>query len=101
MEYEIVSVRIQKKQAREIEELARIEMTDKSSIIRKSLEIGLREYRIWLALQKLINREVSLWEAAEIAGVDYREMLAIIKEKRISFPLDKEDLEEELSEGSD
>ena len=60
MEYETVSVRLPKRLVEEADRIASLELTDKSSVIRRALEIGLRGYRIEMALKKLMRGEVSL-----------------------------------------
>lgn len=42
-------------------------------MIRRLLELGIREEKLQLALDLVRERRVSVWKAAEMAGIDYRE----------------------------
>jgi predicted HTH domain antitoxin len=91
-----VSSRIDKELAKEIEEIVREKGIDRSAVIRELLYIGLREYKLRKALELVRERKVTVWKAAEIAGLTYREMLEKLKEHNVPFPITAEDLAREL-----
>lgn len=93
-----VSARILKSQLEEIDRLAGACGLSRSGMIRKLLELGIREEKLRLALDLVRERRVSVWKAAEMAGIDYREMLRALRTRNVPFPLSSEDLELELAE---
>jgi len=93
-----VSARIQKSQAEEIERLASKKGTDKSAVIRELLATALQNKKIEDALHQVQTKKITIWKAAEIAGVTYREMLELLKTHNIPFPLSEQELRREIEE---
>jgi len=87
------SVRLPEDVIQEIEKLSREEGVEKGTLIRKLLTESLREYRIDKAMEMYRSGKASLWRAAEIAGITYREALEELKKRNIPFRYDLEDLE--------
>ena len=87
------SVRLPKEVVDEIERLSKEEGIDKGTFIRKLIVESLKEYKIRKALELYREGKVSLWKAAEIAGITYREALEELKKRNIPFKYDLEDLE--------
>lgn len=93
-----VSARIQKSQAEEIERLASRKGTDRSAVVRELLASALQDRRIEDALNQVQARKITVWKAAEMAGVTYREMLELLKTHNIPFPLSEQELRREIEE---
>jgi len=93
-----VSARIQKSQAEEIERLASKRGTDKSAIIRELLATAIQNKKIEDALNQVQAKRITVWKAAEIAGVTYREMLELLKSHNIPFSLSEQELRREIEE---
>jgi predicted HTH domain antitoxin len=93
-----VSARIQKSQAEEIERLASKKGTDKSAIIRELLATAIKNKKIEEALDQVQAKKITVWKAAEIADVTYREMLELLKTHNIPYPLSEEELRREIEE---
>lgn len=93
-----ISTRVYKTQLEEIEKLARKRGIDRSDAIRRLIDEGLRVERIQRAVKLVREDKVTVWRAAEIAGVSYREMLRILKSENVPFPLSAEELRIELGE---
>ena len=93
-----VSARVRKSQAEEVERLAVEKGVDKSEVLRELLTIALQEQRIKEALEHVRMGKSTIWKAAEVAGVTYREMLGILRSNNIPFPLSKEELQREAEE---
>ncbi|RLF10324.1 MAG: hypothetical protein DRJ62_05285 [Thermoprotei archaeon] len=93
-----ISARVKKSQAEEIEKLAYKLGVDKSAVVRELLAIGLKRKKLEEALNLVRERKVTIWKAAEIAGVSYRELLEMLKAYNTPFPLSKEELKVELEE---
>ena len=90
------SVRLPKEIVEEIERLSKEEGIDKGTLIRKLIAESLREYKIKRALELYREGKISLWKAAEIAEITYREALEELKKRNIPFKYDLEDLEADI-----
>ena len=93
-----VSARIPRSQLREVERLADARGVDKSSVVRTLLDLGIRETKLREALDLVRERKVSVWRAARMVGIDYRDMLVTLKTHNVPFPLSDKELERELRE---
>jgi len=93
-----ISARIQRSQVKEVERLAAKRGVDRSTIFRELITIALREQRLKDALELVRARKKTVWMAAEVAGVTYREMLALLKAHNVTFPLSEEELKREVDE---
>ncbi len=93
-----ISTRIYKTQLEEVKKLARKRGIDRSDAIRKLIDEGLKVERIQEAVTLARGNKVTVWRAAEIAGVSYREMLRILRSENVPFPLTADELKTELGE---
>ncbi len=93
-----ISARIDEELAEEIEKIAKKRGIDKSAVMRELLRIGIREFKLKEALELVRERKVTVWKAAEIAGLTYREMLEKLREHNVPFPISEEELARELEE---
>lgn len=91
-----ISARIQKAQAEEIERLAAKKGVDKSAVIRQLLAEAIHKEKIEEALNQVRTMKITVWKAAETAGVTYREMLDLLKTHNIPFPLTEGELKREI-----
>lgn len=91
-----ITARLPDKMIKILDALMQEEMSDRSELIRRILEIGLREYLIERALKLYGQRRVSLWKAAEMADVTLREMIEAADRSLIPIHYDLEDLERDL-----
>ena len=91
-----ISVRVRRDQVEEIEALAVERGVDRSAETRELLALALREARLRRALEGLREGRVSVWRAARLAGVTYREMLGALRDHNVPFPLSEEELRREL-----
>ncbi len=95
-----IAVRVDEGVEEAISRIMREEGLDKSSTVRKLLKKGIAQWKIEKALEKLRNGEVTLWKAAELAGVSLYEMIEIVKEKKVDYiHISPEELEEEIGFG--
>ena len=95
-EYVTISARIQRSQAEEVERLAAKMGVNRSTVIRELLSTVLQEQKLMEALELVRARKTTVWKAAEVAVVTYREMLDLLKMHNITFPLSKEELKREI-----
>ncbi|MBI2646924.1 UPF0175 family protein [Candidatus Woesearchaeota archaeon] len=93
---ETVSVRIDKEELKEIDELSKIEKKTKSNVLREVLELGLKDKKIELAIEKFRNKEASIGKAAKIAEVPLSQFMDILVEKNIEFHYGIKELEEDF-----
>ena len=93
---EVVSARLPKEMVRFIEEIAREERVDKSTILERALEHYLREWRINKAVELYRDGLITLSRAAEIAGVSIWEMIDVLAQKKVILQYGVEDFEEDL-----
>ncbi len=94
----ITTVRFDKEALKKADELAKIEGVDRSTILRKAAEIGLKELLLQHALELYKQGLTSAWKAAEIAGIPLWRFIDILKEQEIGFKTSEEDLEEMIEE---
>lgn len=93
---ETLTARLPRKTLQEIERLAEKEKIDRSELIRRLLDAALKQRRTDEALRAYQDGEVTLWKAAEMAGLSLRAMMEHVKEKKIPVPYMLEDLERDL-----
>ena len=91
-----ISVRIPKKELKEIELILEYEKASKSAILREVLERGIKEKKLEIALEKFRNEEVTASKAAKIAGIPLTLFLDILQKKGISFHYDLADFREDM-----
>ncbi|MFQ6125925.1 MAG: UPF0175 family protein [Candidatus Heimdallarchaeota archaeon] len=78
-----LTTRTDPKTAAEIDKIAQEEQTDRSTAIRKLIEIGLSVKTLEKALNLYAKRKITLWKAAEIADRSLWEMIEEIRQRRI------------------
>lgn len=96
MSLETVTARLSRKTLKEIERLAEKEKVDRSELIRRLLDAALQEKRVDEALRAYQDGKVTMWKAAEMAGLSLRAVMELTKEKKIPVPYTAEDLERDI-----
>ena len=91
-----IAARIPKELEEEIEIFMREKGIDKSSAIRKILEIGIIEWRKERAVELYRRRRVTLWKASYIAKISLREMIDELKNRNLPLNTTLEDIEEDI-----
>jgi len=86
------SVRLPEDEIREIDEMSREEAIDRGAVVRKLVGLGLREFKAEKAFEKYRRGAISLWRAATLADLTYREALEELKRRNIPFRYGEEDL---------
>jgi predicted HTH domain antitoxin len=89
-----LAARVSKEISDLIAEISAEEKLDRSSVVRRLLDIGVREWRIKNALERYGQGSITLPRAAELAGVSIYEMIAILEERKVPYRYDLSDLEE-------
>jgi len=93
---ETVTTRIPEEDEAFLAELQEEMSADRSEVLRRLIHDGLSDWRREKALDSLRDHEVTLRRAAEIAGVEYVEMLTLASEEGIEVGYTTEDLEHDL-----
>lgn len=88
-----LTVRLEKELVKKIEEEAREEKTDKSTVARKLITLGIEQTRRARALDEYRKGRCTIWKASEKAGVPLREMIETLRRERIPLHLSPEDVE--------
>ncbi|MEM2893859.1 MAG: UPF0175 family protein [Candidatus Bathyarchaeia archaeon] len=96
MALEPVTTRLPREMLREVERLAEKEKVDRSELIRRLLDFALRQKRVDEALEAYRDGSVTLWRAAEMAGISLREMMELVKMKQIPIPYTLDDLKRDM-----
>jgi len=96
MPLETVTARLPPEMLEEVERLAEREKVDRSELIRRLLASALQQRRVEDALEAYREGAVTLWKAAEMAGKSLREMMNLVKMKRIPVPYTLDDLRRDI-----
>jgi predicted HTH domain antitoxin len=90
------SIRLPSKELEEIDEISRREAIDRGAVTRRLVKLGLKEYKTRNAFEEYRRGRISLWRAATLAGLSYREALEEMKRRGIPFRYTEEDLREDV-----
>lgn len=74
---------------------------DRSTTIRKALREGLHDLRVRVAVERYQTGEVSVKQAARIAGVSLGEWLEIARERNLTTQLSPADIERDAEVAKD
>ncbi len=93
---ELIASRVPAELVADLKKLEEAEHIDRSTAVRKLLYSGLREWKLGYAARLYQDNRVTLWRAAEEAGVPVREMMEYFRQKRVPMQYDMEDFERDL-----
>ena len=91
-----LSFRIDEKEDKELDSIAKILKTDKSTVARRAIELGIKDLKRKEAIEKVRLRKWTVWKAAEYCDDSYRSFLRVLREENVPFPLSIEELEYEF-----
>lgn len=91
-----LTARISDRLARDIDRISEEEHLDKSTVARRLLESAVREHHVASAVEKHSAGEVTLRQAAEMAGLPLWNFLDELGKRKAIWPFGLEDLEEDL-----
>ena len=95
---ETISVRIQKQELKEIENISNYENTSKSNVLREVLEKGIKEKKLSIAIERFQDNEATALKASKIAGIPLTLFLDILQKKGINFHYDIDELREDMAD---
>ena len=91
-----ISARLPDDEADELDEVADLLDEDRSTVIRKALDEGMHTLRVRVAVQRYQTGEVSMKQAARIAGVSLGEWFDIAGKHNLMCQLTPEDIERDV-----
>lgn len=91
-----VTTRIPEEDAELLAELEAELGADRAEVLRRLIRTGIEEWRKERAVERLRDHDVTLRKAAELAGVNYVEMLSLAVEAGIDIGYTVDDLDRDL-----
>lgn len=91
-----ISARLPDDEADELDEVADLLDEDRSTVIRKALDEGMHTLRVRVAVQRYQTGDVSMNQAARIAGVSLGEWFDIARKHNLTTQLTPEDIERDV-----
>jgi len=91
-----VTTRVGDKLARLMDEIARIEGMDRSTVIRRFLSRGTREWLIEKNLKEYEQGKITLWQAAKKSELSLFEIIDEVKKRGVHIPYTLEELKKDL-----
>jgi len=91
-----VTTRVEEELARAIDEVAREEGMDRSTVIRRFLSRAVRDWSIEKSLAAYEEGKLTLWLAAERCGLSLWEMVEEARKREVRVPYTLEELREDL-----
>ena len=88
--------RVNKRQVEQLERISREEKTDRSSVLRRILDLGLDEYNRRKAVESYRRGKVSIGRASELAGVSMSEFYKILEDEDVPIRIDIKAIEQSL-----
>ena len=87
-----VSVRLDEAERDELDEVAALLEQDRSTTMRQAIREGVETLRVRHAVERYQSDDVSVNEAARLAGVSIAEWLELAQERGLTTQLDETDL---------
>lgn len=94
----VTTIRLSNKTLKTLEELAKIEKLDRTTLIKKAVEIGVAEIVIEKSIENYRRGKKSAWQAASECGLSLWEFLDQLKLRNIPFKTDEQEIERMLEE---
>jgi double-stranded uracil-DNA glycosylase len=98
MKTEQINIRLAADLVGALEQVAREEATDRATVIRRLLEASLRQWQVDRAVEGYRRGALSLGRAAEEADLTQWELLELLKDSHVAYPLEPDEIEERISE---
>ena len=91
-----VTTRVEDELAKAIDEVAKREGMDRSTVIRRFLLRAVRDWLIERSLEDYEEGKVTLWQAAAKCGLSLWEIISEVKKREVHVPYTLEELSEDL-----
>jgi predicted HTH domain antitoxin len=96
MSSETITLRLPPQTAKKLQEIAKKEGKDRSTLIRELLENGVKQKSIDQAVELYRTGQITAWKAAQLAGVSLWTFYRLLDEKGINIQYSEHDLEQDL-----
>ena len=96
MKTKLITTRMPTEMEKEIERLAKEGRVQKAALLRELLIRGLQDIKKEQALKLYSEGRITLWKAAELAGISLWEMIDEVKEKKIPVKYSIEDAKDDI-----
>jgi predicted HTH domain antitoxin len=96
MSSETITLRLPPQTAKKLQEIAKKEGKDRSTLIRELLENGVKQKSIDQAVELYRTGQITAWKAAQLAGVSLWAFYRLLDEKGINIQYSEHDLEQDL-----
>jgi len=93
---QVMAARFPEPAVKTVEEIAREESVDRSTIMARALEQYIKQWKLEKALKLYQKGKVTMWKAASIAGLSLWEMMDVVKERKIPLQYTYEDFKEDF-----
>ena len=93
-----ITTRVEDDLAKAIDEVAKEEGMDRSTVIRRFLTKAVRNWVIEKSLVEYQEGKLTLWQAASKCGLTLWEMIDEVKKREIHVPYTLEELEEDMKD---
>ena len=74
----------------------RAEKVDKATALRKLLELGVKDWRRETAIDLLREGKVTVWRAAEVAGLPLWDFVSLVEDRKVVLPIRGKDVIDDL-----
>ena len=89
-----LTVRLERELIQKIEVEAKQEKTDKSTVARKLIAMGIEQTQKARALEEYRRGMCTIWKASEKAGIPLREMIELLGREKIPLHISPEDVDQ-------
>lgn len=91
-----ITTRVEEKLAKLIDQIAKKEGMDRSTVLRRFLLKATKEWLIEESLKDYEDAKITLWQAAKRCNLSLWEMIKEVKERSIHIPYTVEDLKKDI-----
>lgn len=91
-----VTTRVEDKLAKLIDEIARKEKMDRSTVIRRFLSKAAKDWLIEKSLGEYEEGKITLWQAAKKSGLSLWEIIGEVERREVRVPYTLEELKKDL-----
>ena len=92
----VIAARFHPKVAEEVERIAAEDRVDKSTVIVRAADLYVKRWKLEKAFKFYLEGRVTLWKAAEIAGLSLWELMDEMEKRKISLQYTSEDFIEDF-----
>ncbi len=93
---ETITLRLPPKTAKKLQEIAKKEGKDRSTLIRELLENGVKEKSVEQAVELYQKGQATAWKAAQLAGVSLWAFYKMLEQKGVLIQYSEHDLDQDL-----